>query len=316
MDKSDFPSGNISIEILELEEERIKFILNNADLSFANAFRRMMISEVPTMAIEFVNINNNTSALHDEFLAQRLGLVPLVSHDIDNYEFFMDCTQCQGGLGCPSCSVTMNLKIKNTTDGVLDVTSQHIVSDSETVKPAKFFSAFHKDAEGNPRESGILIAKLKKDQEIDLQCIARKGIGKDHAKYSPVATAKFRYEPVIELNYQAMDKLSLEQKNTFVNSCPAKVYKLNNAEDIEIVNLMNCMFCDECVRACEEWKHEDPFVKVSMRKHKYIFEVETVGSMRPEDVVKHALKELTEKLRRIKSVCENTRISSTMVAFR
>lgn len=311
MDKNDFPQERISIDILELTEDRIKFVLNNCDLSFANTLRRMMISEVPTMAIEFVHINNNTSALHDEFLAQRLGLVPLETEDIEKFVFFMNCTQCTGGFGCDSCTVIMNLKVKNTTDQVLDVTSAHLISESDEVRPAKFFSAFHKNQEGNPKETGILIAKLKKEQEIDLQCIARKGIAKDHAKFSPVATAKFRYEPIIELNTNAMETITQKQKEDFVKSCPTKVYELNPNGKIEVANLMNCMFCDECVRACEDWKHEDPFVKVSMKKHKYIFEVETTGSMRPEDVVRHALKELTEKLRNIKGVCETTKSGMT-----
>lgn len=47
------------------------------DASVANALRRIMISEVPTMAIENVYIYNNTSVMHDEILAHRLGLIPI-----------------------------------------------------------------------------------------------------------------------------------------------------------------------------------------------------------------------------------------------
>jgi DNA-directed RNA polymerase II subunit RPB3 len=67
------------IEILSLTPSTIKFMLKACDISVANALRRVMIAEVPTMAIDLVYINVNSSVLHDEFLAHRLGLVPLVS---------------------------------------------------------------------------------------------------------------------------------------------------------------------------------------------------------------------------------------------
>lgn len=36
-----------------------------------------MLWQVPTLAIEHVYVWNNTSVIHDEILAHRLGLVPL-----------------------------------------------------------------------------------------------------------------------------------------------------------------------------------------------------------------------------------------------
>lgn len=47
------------------------------DASIANAFRRILLAEVPTMAIETVYIFNNTSVIQDEVLAHRLGLIPI-----------------------------------------------------------------------------------------------------------------------------------------------------------------------------------------------------------------------------------------------
>lgn len=60
------------MEALEMEFDMI-----GVRPAIANAFRRLMLSEVPTMAIEKVYIYNNTSIIQDEVLAHRLGLIPL-----------------------------------------------------------------------------------------------------------------------------------------------------------------------------------------------------------------------------------------------
>jgi DNA-directed RNA polymerase II subunit RPB3 len=94
--------GEPELKILELSKYVMKFELLNTDLSVANSLRRIIISEIPTMAFDLVEVKENTSALHDEFIAHRIGLLPLVSHDVDNYEFSEKCSDCQG-MRCQKC---------------------------------------------------------------------------------------------------------------------------------------------------------------------------------------------------------------------
>lgn len=47
------------------------------DPAFVNTIRRFMMAEVPTMAIKTCYIYKNQSIVHDECLANRLGLVPI-----------------------------------------------------------------------------------------------------------------------------------------------------------------------------------------------------------------------------------------------
>ena len=72
-----FHQKNVKIDIIRNEENEIEFDLIGVDCSLANAFRRILISEVPTMAIEKVFVQNNTTLFQDEFLAHRLGLIPI-----------------------------------------------------------------------------------------------------------------------------------------------------------------------------------------------------------------------------------------------
>lgn len=55
----------------------VVFSLIGVDASLANAFRRILLSEIPILAIEDCFIYQNTSIVQDEVLAHRLGLIPL-----------------------------------------------------------------------------------------------------------------------------------------------------------------------------------------------------------------------------------------------
>lgn len=48
------------VTISSRTSDSINFVLNNTDLSIANALRRAMIAEVPTMAIDLVEFESNT----------------------------------------------------------------------------------------------------------------------------------------------------------------------------------------------------------------------------------------------------------------
>ena len=116
------------IKILSYSKYVIKFELYNTDLAIANALRRIMISEVPTMAIDLVEIKENSSALHDEFIAHRLGLVPLYCPDIEKFTYHEDCL-CTSA--CDKCTVKFTLR-KICGDEQMEITSKHIDSGAET----------------------------------------------------------------------------------------------------------------------------------------------------------------------------------------
>lgn len=116
---------NLTIE--KHSDNFIRFRLSNVSLAYANTLRRTIIAEVPTMAIEFVKIHENTSPLHDEFLAHRLGLLPLVSNTVESFNYYKECLCTENSDVCPVCSVKFILKKHNDTEEIIEVTSDDLI---------------------------------------------------------------------------------------------------------------------------------------------------------------------------------------------
>ncbi|KAI5314698.1 hypothetical protein L3X38_043874 [Prunus dulcis] len=104
------------VKIREMRDDYMKFELRDADASVANALRRVMIAEVPTVAIDLVEIQINSSVLNYEFIAHRLGLIPLKSDQAMSMRFSRDCDSCDGDGQCEFCSVEFHLRGKCHSD--------------------------------------------------------------------------------------------------------------------------------------------------------------------------------------------------------
>ena len=74
-----------------------------------------------------------------------------------------------------------------------------------------------------PLPSSALNKLNETGQRMQLTAVAKKGIAKEHAKWSPVAVATFKFEPIIEINEEREALLTPDQKAEFVEICPAKV---------------------------------------------------------------------------------------------
>jgi DNA-directed RNA polymerases I and III subunit RPAC1 len=68
---------DFQIVVTRRDPASLEFEMLNIDPSIVNSLRRILISEVPTVAIEHVFVIDNTSEMAEEVLAHRLGLVPL-----------------------------------------------------------------------------------------------------------------------------------------------------------------------------------------------------------------------------------------------
>ncbi|XP_028785431.1 DNA-directed RNA polymerases I and III subunit rpac1 [Neltuma alba] len=304
---------NFKVQVNRLTEDDMEFDMMGIDPALANAFRRILIAEVPTMAIERVYIANNTSVIQDEVLSHRLGLIPIKADPrlFENPEnagndknekntiVFKLHVRCEKGH--PRITVKSN-ELKWLPNGS-ELPAEDVKPNSGS-KPRTFTSfscsqdslpEFSTDPIA-PKNLDIILAKLGPGQEIELEAHAVKGIGKTHAKWSPVATAWYRMLPEVVLLKEVKDDLAEELKN----KCPVGVFDI---EDIgkgrrraTVANPRACTLCRECIRGGKEW--ED---RVSLRRVKdhFIFNVESTGALPPEVLFTEAVKILEEKCERV-----------------
>ncbi|GBC70816.1 hypothetical protein HRbin02_00587 [Candidatus Calditenuaceae archaeon HR02] len=150
-------------------ENWLRLELVSVPLSMGNAIRRLIINEVPTMAVEEALVIENTSILTNEVLTHRISLIPFVT-DLDNYVLPEEC-DCGSNLGCDRCSVRFSLRCAATNE-VLTVYSSDLVreSGSEVVRPTS---------------GEFQIVKLAPGQNVELELYVRLGKGKKHAKWQP-----------------------------------------------------------------------------------------------------------------------------------
>lgn len=160
-----------SIEVLENVNDKIVIRFINAPRQYVNAIRRLSINEVPTLAIDDVIILENSSVMHDEAVAHRLGLIPLRT-DLHRFVLPHDC-DCNSTLGCTKCRVLLSMD-SEANDKTKVVTSGDLVSEDEVVKPIS---------------TEIPIIVLAPAQKLKFEAYARLGFGKDHAKWQPTSAS-------------------------------------------------------------------------------------------------------------------------------
>ncbi|KAG1666243.1 hypothetical protein FOA52_011545 [Chlamydomonas sp. UWO 241] len=275
-----------TLKIRKLTNDYAEFVLSGTDASIANALRRVIIAEVPTISVDLVEVENNTTVLNDEFIAHRLGLVPLVS----DFAARM-CRPFEATSDTDIIDVSMTLDVKCTTETTLYITTDDLVLDANypDVRPAHY-----QDATG--AEKPIVLVKMRKNQELKLTAVARKGIGKDHAKWIPVATAVFQYMPVITINDALMEELSEAEKEEWCKSDPSGTFKYNQlTRRVEIEDAERYRYDNECLAKAEEMGHPG-IVSIRQKQDEFIFRVESTGVLTAETIVRQALDILLDKI--------------------
>ena len=254
----------MEIRVLDNNKEELKlsFMIKDSVPVFVNTLRRLMIDEVPTMAIEDVEFQKNNSILYDEMVAHRLGLVPLKT-DLKSYNLPQKC-KCEGK-GCNRCQLKLVLK---ATKGSGTVYSSEIKSKDPAVKPVY---------------GGMPIVKLLKGQTLELEATAVLGTGKQHVKWSP-CHAYYKYRPIVEITGDVKNPeavIEIDHNNIF----EIKDRKL-------VVNKDRVLECDLSI----DFSSIDKNVKVTASDTDFVFYVESFGQLSCKEIVNTAIDMLDEQL--------------------
>lgn len=173
----------------KISKNYISFTLKNTNLSFANSLRRTLLSEIPVVALDIINVQENNTVLPDDLLVHRLGLIPL--HTKKELRYSKDCS-CDNF--CDDCSIKANINVANDTNQIQTIRSSCIQCDDATF-------------------NDTVIAKLAPNHRIKINAIARKGTGTMNAKFCPVTIVEFEYDKYNEkrhTKYWCEEKLEKE----------------------------------------------------------------------------------------------------------
>ncbi|MEM3181441.1 MAG: DNA-directed RNA polymerase subunit D [Candidatus Micrarchaeaceae archaeon] len=135
----------------------VRFTISGIGFAEANALRRIATGSVPTFAIDTVTFYENTSAMFDEYIAHRIGLIPILtpSKGYDEKDEIMFSLEAEGPI---------------------TVYSGDLKTSDKNVKVAN---------------EKIPIMKLAEEQRLKLEGKAIMGTGSKHAKFQPgIATYK------------------------------------------------------------------------------------------------------------------------------
>ena len=311
------------------------FSLIGVDASIANAYRRILVAEVPSLAIEDVFMFCNTSIIQDEVLAHRIGIIPLTggSQGLRWMRWFrkpppkddyaaLAAWEEEGrdeSESVPSDynTVVMTLNVEcrwatkeldgrdgkllakqGETDPEVRYVNSHVYARDFVFEPqGQQEQMFSGEERIRPTNPDILIAKLRPGQKLHLRCHCVKGIGADHAKFSPVATASYRLLPTIEIKEPI---LGADAKK-FARCFPRGVIELEDSEDgtakkAVVKDTMKDTVSRECLRH-EEFVNK---VKLGRIRDHFIFSVESTGQFRSDELFLDSVKLLKAKAERFK----------------
>jgi DNA-directed RNA polymerase subunit D len=243
----------------EKKNSKLMFLLKDSNEIFANTIRRIIIEEVPTLAVEDLEIKDNNSALYDEMLGLRLGLTPIKT-DLKSYILKENC-KCEGA-GCAQCELKITLKASKK--------GYVYAEEAKSSDPKCTFV--------HPK---MPLVKIIAKQKIDVVMTAVLGKGKEHTKWSP-GLVFYKREPVIKIG-------SVKEAEKIAKMCSKDVFDAKNGKlTINKNNLYDCHHCQQCTNLDDNVTLE--------QNDNFIFNIESWGQLGCKEMLKVGTELMLDKV--------------------
>ncbi len=202
----------MKVKVLEEDNNYLKLLITDTEPAIVNGLRRTILAEVPTMAIDTVDVYENSSSMWDEYITHRLAMIPL---KVDPKMLPIPLTEENQS----EYSVTLTLD----TEGPKTVYSSDLHSSDPRVRPVS---------------GKIPIVDLLEGQRIRLEAKAIPGKGEQHAKWQAGLAS---YQMVHEV-----DTKGCKDKEACVKSCPRKALRLEGKKIVfDKLKCNGCGFCQQ-----------------------------------------------------------------------
>ncbi len=308
--------NNKSIEIVSETDDTIVIKSVGWSKKVLNAWRRACLMDVPTLAIDHVNIHTNNSRDPDETITDSLGQLVLDSRSLSLLELH---SHHEDKRGCSRCVARYNLNVTCNEEKIRIVTTRDLIPDQKD-------NVFGLVVPFNESKD---LATLKRGETLKLTAYATIGTAQQHVKWRPTTVAFLRYSATISINRSI--PLSDDNVLKMVASCPKQVFDIeslpvslsssssssssSSASDSKkpTTKLMvrypqECTMCNWCVVTSRKIlplgdgndapdKHrESRLIKIEPQKGITKLEVESTGSIPPDQILTKALDSLEERL--------------------
>jgi DNA-directed RNA polymerase subunit L len=263
----------------------IKFQLAPTDVAYANVLRRIILTEVESVAFRSyiledgstsdIKVSKNSTPMSNEMLAHRIGLIPIhVSNPLE----------------WNSSEYSFKLNVVNDSPDSIDVLASDIQvlqnrGPEEEPLPIPSGEFFYPDPIS---KSTSLIAVLKghtamqEPESLTFEAVASVGIGRENAQFIPVSQCSYGYtqDPSPELQREFFEKWLVTHKKVTISEL-----ETNLTRKAELEREFNTMEVARCFMTNERGE-----------PNSFDFIVESVGVLDPLYIVARALQVVQEKL--------------------